>query len=94
MKKRMKIRVTTTEKEFLKYPSRPTYINHNIYGKDFVVIHQKKELLTLNKPIYAGNAVLKLTKLAVYEFFYNFLKQKRKNVELLHGHRQFYYRNY
>ena len=84
MKKIMKIRVTTTEKEFLKYPSRTTYINRNIYGKDFVVIHEKKESLTLNKPIYVGNTVLKLSKLAMYEFFYNFLKQKCDNVELLY----------
>ena len=84
MKKRMKIRVTTTEKEFLKYPSRPTYINHSIYGKDFVAIHEKKESLVLNKPIYVGNTVLKLSKLTMYEFFYNFLKQKCKNVELLY----------
>ena len=32
MRKRMKIRVIITEKEFLKYASRPTYINRNIYG--------------------------------------------------------------
>ena len=30
MRKRMKIRVIITEKEFLKYASRPTYINHNM----------------------------------------------------------------
>ena len=82
MRKRMKVRVTTTEKEFLKYASRPTYINHNIYGKDFVVIHEKKELLTLNKPIYVGCTVLELRKLVMYEFNYNFLKKKCKNVKL------------
>ena len=82
MRKRMKVRVTTTEKEFLKYASRPTYINHNIYGKDFVVIHEKKELLTLNKPIYVGCTVLELRKLVMYEFYYNFLKKKCKNVKL------------
>ena len=83
MRKRMKVSVTTTEKEFLKYASRPTYINHNIYGKDFVVIHEKKELLTLNKPIYVGCTVLELRKLAMYEFYYNFLK---KNVKTLNYH--------
>ena len=62
MRKRMKVRVTTTKKEFLKYASTPTYINHNIYGKDFVVNHEKKELLTLNKPIYVGCTVLELSK--------------------------------
>ena len=41
MRKIMKVRVRTSEKEFLKYASRPIYINHNIYGKDFLVIHEK-----------------------------------------------------
>ena len=30
MRKIMKVRVTTTKKEFLKYASRPANINHNI----------------------------------------------------------------
>ena len=41
MRKIMKVRIRTTEKEFLKYASRPTYINQNIYGKDFLFIHEK-----------------------------------------------------
>ena len=48
MRKRMKVRVKTTEKEFIKYASRDIYINHSIYGKDFVVIHEKQEVLKLN----------------------------------------------
>ena len=84
MRKRMKVRVTTTEKDYIKYASRTTFINHKIYDKDFVVIHEEKELLTLNKPIYAGCTVLELSKLAMYEFFYDFLQKKSRNIELLY----------
>ena len=66
MRKRMKIRITKTPKDFLKYASRLTYISHNIFGKNLVVIHEKKELLTLNKPIYVGCTVLELSKLEMY----------------------------
>ena len=52
MRKRIKIRIIKNKKDFIKYASRPTYINHNIFGKRLVAIHEKKELLTLNKPIY------------------------------------------
>ena len=31
------------EKEFIKYASRLTYINHDIFGKRLVAIHEKKE---------------------------------------------------
>ena len=64
MRKRIKIRITTKEKDFLKYASRSTYIGHTKFGKNLVVIDEKKELLTLNKSIYVGNAVLELSKLA------------------------------
>ena len=33
MRKRIKIRIIKNEKDFLKYASRPTYINHDIFGK-------------------------------------------------------------
>ena len=39
MRKRIKIRTTTNEKDFLKYYSRPTYIGHKKIGKNLVVIH-------------------------------------------------------
>ena len=52
MRKRMQIRTTTNEKYFLKYASRTTYIGHKKFGNKLVVIHEKKELLTLKKPIY------------------------------------------
>ena len=61
MKKRIKIWIIKNEKHFIKYASRPTYINHNIFGKRLVEIHEKRELLTLNKPIYVGCTVLELS---------------------------------
>ena len=57
MRKRIKIRITKTQKDFLKYVSRPTYISHNIFGKRLVAVNEKKKQLTLNKPIYIGNTV-------------------------------------
>ena len=79
MRKRMKIRITKTPKDFLKYASRPTYIIHNIFDKNLVEIYQKKEVLKLNKPIYVRCVVLELSKLVMYNFFYYFSKQKCKN---------------
>ena len=48
MRKRIKIRIIKKEKnlkgkDFVKYASRPTYINHDIFGKRLVVSHEKKE---------------------------------------------------
>ena len=43
MRKRIKIRITKTQKDFPEYASRPTYISHNIFGKRLVAINEKKE---------------------------------------------------
>ena len=82
MRKRIKIRITTNEKDFIKYASRPTYIGHRKVGKNLVAIHEKKELLTLNKPIYVRNTVLELSKLTMYTFYRDFVQKKCKCVLL------------
>ena len=85
MRKRIKKRTIRNEKEFIKYASRPTYINHNIFGKRLV---EKKELLTLNKPIYVGCTVLELSKLQMYKFHYDFMKSKcKKMYTIFYWHR-------
>ena len=42
MKKRIKVGITTNEKDFLKYASRPAHIDHKRFGKNLAVIHEKK----------------------------------------------------
>ena len=69
-------------KDFLKYTSRPIYITHNIFGKDYAAIHEIKPVLILNKPIYIEFIVLDLSKWKMYDFHYNFIK-KSFNTELL-----------
>ena len=84
MRKRIKIRLIKNKKDFLKYASRLTYINHDIFAKQLVSIHETKELLTLNKPIYVGCTVLELGKLVMYKFHYGFIKDKVKIFNLLY----------
>ena len=85
MRKRIKIRIIKNEKDFIKYASRPTYINHNSFGKRLVAIHEKKELLTLNKPIYVGCTVLELSKLEMQKFHYDFMKDNVRIFKLLYS---------
>ena len=82
LRKRMNVRLVNNEKDFLKYTSRPTYITHKIFGKDYAAIHEIKQVLVLNKPIYVGFTVLDLSKWKMYDFHYNFIK-KKFDAELL-----------
>ena len=82
LKKRMNVRLVNNEKDFLKCTSRPTYITHKIFVKDYAAIHEIKSVLMLNKSIYVGFTVLDLSKWKMYDFHYNFIK-KNFDAELL-----------
>ena len=62
LRKRINVRLVKNEKDFLKYTSRPAYITHKIFGKDYAAIHEIKPILILNKPTYLGFTVLDLSK--------------------------------
>ena len=83
MRKRIKIRIIKKEKYFIRYASRSTYINHDIFSKRLIAIYEKKEQLTLNKPIYVRCTVLELGKLEMYKFHYDFMKKEFTYVVLL-----------
>ena len=82
LRKRINARFVNNKKYFLEYASRPTYVTHKLFDKDFAAIHEIKSVLVLNKPIYVGFTVLELSKWMMYDFHYNFIK-KNFNAKLL-----------
>ena len=68
-------------KEFLKFTSKPTYITHKMFGKDYAAVLEIKPVLRLNKPIYVAFTVLDLSKWKMYDFHYKFIENF--NAELL-----------
>ena len=76
LRKKINVRFVNNEKEFLKYTSKPTYVTHKLFSKNFSAIHEIKQVLVLNKPIYVGFTVLDLSKWLMYDFHYNFIKKK------------------
>ena len=82
LRKRINVRLVNNAEDFLKYTSKPTYITHKIFGKNYAAIHEIKPVLILNKSIFVGFAVLDLSKWKMYDFCYNFIKNNF-DVELL-----------
>ena len=72
LRKRINVRLVNKAEDFLKYTSRPTYINHKIFGEGYAAIHEIKPVLILNKPI--GFAVLDLSEWKMYDSHYNFIE--------------------
>ena len=71
--KRIGVKLANNEKDYLKHVSKPTYISWRTFRKYFAAIHEIKPVLTLNKPIYVGFTVLKLSNWLMYDFHYNFI---------------------
>ena len=81
LRKRINVRLVS-KADFLKYTSKPTYITHKIFGKDYAAIHEIKMVLILTKPIYVGFTVRNLSKWKMHDFHYNFI-ENNFNAELL-----------
>ena len=61
----------------------PTFKHQHFTNDNLLGIEKIKPVVKLNKPIYAGLAILDLSKLHMYEFYYDVLKPKYdKNVKL------------
>ena len=62
LRKRINVRLVNNENDFFKHTNRPTHINHEISGKNYVAILETRPVLTLNKLIYIVFTVLELSK--------------------------------
>ena len=51
LRKRINVRFVNNKTDFLKYTSKPTYVTHKLFNKNFAAIHEIKQVLVLNKPI-------------------------------------------
>ncbi|DAC81320.1 PolB [Mayetiola barley midge adintovirus] len=54
----------------------PNFKRFNILDEDLVAIHLNKTTIVMDKPVAVGMAVLDLSKLVMYDFFYNHLQPK------------------
>ena len=79
LRKRVDVRLITDDKKLLKIASKPTYVSSKIFNENLVAVHKIKETLTLNRPAYVGMCILDLSKTLMYDFHYNYIKEKYGN---------------
>ena len=76
LRKRQDIKLVTDEEKLLKWASKPSFISSKIFNEDLVAVHKMKPTLTLNRPAYVGMCILDLSKTLMYDFHYNYIKNK------------------
>ena len=74
LRKRVDVRLVTNEKKLDKLTSKPTYVSSKIFNENLMAVHKVKETLTLNRPAYVGMCILDLSKMLMYDFHYNYIK--------------------
>ena len=75
VRKRIKYHLVTDEEKFEKYSRSPFFHDRDIITEDLVGVHMLKSKVTLDKPIFVGQAVLDYSKLEMYELYYKTLPQ-------------------
>ena len=76
IRNRVVINLVNDKKQAEKLSAKPNFKHCNIFSEDLVAIHMKKTKLDFDKPVYLGMCILDLSKTLMYDFHYNYIKQK------------------
>ena len=82
IRKHRDIKLVTTDKKRSKSVSEPNYHTINLISEDLSITEMKKTKVKMNKPIYLSLSILEITKILMYEFWYDYMKPKYDNVKL------------
>ena len=79
IRKHRDVKLVTTDKKRSKLVSEPNYHTINLISEDLSIIEMKKTKVKMNKPIYLGLSILEISKILMYEFWYDYMKPKYDN---------------
>ena len=79
IRKHRDIKLVTINKKRNKVVSEPNYHTINYISEDLSIIEMNKTKVKMNKPIYLGLSILEISKILMYEFWYDYMKPKYGN---------------
>ena len=84
IRKRQNVILIDNGKEALKLSTKPYFDRATIFDRNLIAVHMKTTEVYFNKPICVGQAILDLSKTFMFDFQYNYIKEKYEdNAELL-----------
>ena len=85
VRKHRDIKLVTTGNKRSKLVSEPNYHTINLISEDLSITEMKKSKVKMSKPIYLGLSILEISKILMYEFWYDYMKPKYgNNVKLFY----------
>ena len=76
VRKHRDIKLVKTDKKRNKLVSEPNYHTMKLIDDNLAIIEMKKVRVRMNKPIYLGMSILDISKITMYEFWYDYIKNK------------------
>ena len=76
LRNRIDVRLVSNKKDYTKWISKPSYMSRKTFDNDLVAIYKNKVTLMLNNPAYTEMFTLELSKVLMYQFFYDYIKNK------------------
>ena len=76
VRKHRDIKLVTTDKRRNQLVSEPNCHKTKWFSENLVAIEMKKAKVKMNKSIYLGLSILDLSKIVMYEFWYDYIKPK------------------
>ena len=73
VRKEINYKLITSEEKLIKLANSPFFHDRDLITDDIVGVHMMKSKVTLDKPIFVGQAVLDYSKLEMYNLFYDIL---------------------
>ena len=79
VRKHRDIKLATTEEKRIKLVSEPNYQTTKQFLENLLGIEMKKTKVKINKPVYLDMSILDISKMLMYEFWYDYIKPKYKD---------------
>ena len=76
IRKHRNIKLVTTGEKYLCRVMKPNFKSGVLFGENLMGCEMGKIKAVMNKPVYLGQAILDLSKFAMYEFHYNYMVPK------------------
>ena len=76
IRKHRDIKLVTTNKKRSKLVSESNHHTMSYISEDLSIIEMNKTRVKMNKPIYLGLSILDISKILMYEFWYDYMKPK------------------
>ena len=80
VRKHRDIKSVKTDHKRNKLVSEPNYHTMKLISENLLIIEMKKVKVKMNKPIYLGLSILEISKIIMYEFWYDYVKRKNGDM--------------